>query len=194
MVFSGSNNPLNESGIVTPAYQCFLDGVEFGEQTTFPFPANNWEFCNWADKDGVGATHTLSVEIKTEGQIFYADMIKYVPTPDSKAAKEIGGGEGQENVVEIPRGDLAIKFGDGWGSLGDTANFTTRRGATAEIEFYGMFSSSREGHTVLTLFCRHKTELVVVHSWRISKGSDDRDVYHRRRPSNELHIGWIAAG
>ncbi|KAH6893731.1 hypothetical protein BKA70DRAFT_1118977 [Coprinopsis sp. MPI-PUGE-AT-0042] len=137
VVLSGSNNPLNESGIVTPSYECFLDGVKFGEQTTFPYPANNWDFCNWEDKDGVGRTHTLSLEVKTDGQTFFADKIKYVPTEGSKAAKENGGGEGSENVVEIPRGDLAIKLGEGWGPLGSTANFTTTKGATAEIEFYG---------------------------------------------------------
>ncbi|KAH6890044.1 hypothetical protein BKA70DRAFT_1328817 [Coprinopsis sp. MPI-PUGE-AT-0042] len=122
----GSNNPRNESGIIDPTWDCLIDNVDVGATDPFPFAENNWAFCDWK---GTPGEHTLTVRANSQGQTFWVDRVEYVPSPTANVA---GG-----SVISVSHADNAIKLGEGWGALGGTANFTTSRGATAEVEFVG---------------------------------------------------------
>jgi hypothetical protein len=123
----GSNNPRNESGIIDPTWDCLIDNVDIGATDPFPFAENNWLFCDW--KDGTPGEHTLTVRVQSQGQTFFVDRVEYIPSPTAS----VPGG----SVISVDHKDNAIKLGEGWGALGGSANFTTARGATAEVEFVG---------------------------------------------------------
>ena len=125
----GSNNPRNESGVIDPTWDCLVDGVDIGSTEPFRFKQNNWLFCDW--KDGTPGEHTLTVRANSQGQTFWVDWMEYTPSP--KAEVPTG------SVVAINHKDAIVKLSPGWGGLGSTADFTTTRGATVEIEFVGAF-------------------------------------------------------
>ncbi|KAF9528097.1 hypothetical protein CPB83DRAFT_883694 [Crepidotus variabilis] len=54
----GSNNIRNDSGVLDPTWECFIDQQSIGASDPFPYVENNWPFCEKSLSDG---PHTLTI-------------------------------------------------------------------------------------------------------------------------------------
>ena len=78
MVF-GSNNIRNDSGVLDPTWECFVDNISIGASAPFQFPENNWVFCQ--QDTLVDGAHVLTVNATvSQNQTFWIDDIQYVPS------------------------------------------------------------------------------------------------------------------
>ncbi len=124
----GTNAIRNDSGLVDPRWECFVDNVSVGAAPAFPYPENNWLICPETPlQDG---THTLTVKATVlRNQTFWFDRIEYVPSPNLSLANE---------TILIHHSDPRLQFGTGWGRYGEFAMGTSQRGAVFVFNFYGM--------------------------------------------------------
>ncbi|KAH6896372.1 hypothetical protein BKA70DRAFT_1406863 [Coprinopsis sp. MPI-PUGE-AT-0042] len=122
----GTNNPHNQSGDLSPKWDCLVDGASIGPTTAFAHAENNWIFCDWR---GASGEHTLTMQAITLGQTFWVDKIEYIPFPGPSV-------EGPE-AVSVPCMDESIRYGEGWGTTTEFARFTAQRGATLDFAFKG---------------------------------------------------------
>ncbi|KAH6888346.1 hypothetical protein BKA70DRAFT_59894 [Coprinopsis sp. MPI-PUGE-AT-0042] len=56
----GTNNPRNQSGVISPKWDCLADGASIGPTAPFTYAENNWLFCDWR---GASGEHTLSLAL-----------------------------------------------------------------------------------------------------------------------------------
>ena len=94
----------NDGGKPIPTWQCFVDGILFGNTTSTGITENSIALCSSEPiPDG---THHVSVSIVTSGPIFYFDYIYYTPSPSISLEKI---------VVKIDNNDTDLRFiGQGW--------------------------------------------------------------------------------
>lgn len=113
---------------MTPAWDCFVDGIQFPNPSPFQFFENNWSLCEQATlPDGL---HVLTVNVTAAGQAFYFDNIQYTPSSSAPAVLSPA-------TFKVDHLDPAMVYGPGWGPLGDTANVTSVNGAEATFDFVG---------------------------------------------------------
>ncbi|KAJ3515507.1 hypothetical protein NLJ89_g1716 [Agrocybe chaxingu] len=124
----GTNNIRNDSGVIDPKWECFIDQISIGTTSTFAFAENNWLFC---EHNGlVDGPHVLTVNATVNReQTFWFDAIHYVPSPSASLDKA---------EILLDNRDPALGYGPQWQSLGATANMTTRQGSIFDFDFYGV--------------------------------------------------------
>lgn len=123
---TGSINIRNDSGVVTPAYKCFVDLIQIPNGDQFQFFENNWNLCS--QDDLVDGPHVLTINVTTAGQEFLFDSIQYKPSP---------GAPLYDKVIKLNHMDPDIQYGAGWGPLGSTANMTGHTGSEVSLNFIG---------------------------------------------------------
>ncbi|KAF5330571.1 hypothetical protein D9619_005257 [Psilocybe cf. subviscida] len=127
----GSNNIQNNSGILNPSWDCFVDGVSIGSMP-YQFPENNWQFCRSPVlPDG---NHVLTVNASVASpQTFWIDKIQYLPVAGSQSQLT-------NATVLVDNLDPMLKpaFGKGWVELGGGANMTTLSGSQFTLNFTGI--------------------------------------------------------
>jgi hypothetical protein len=126
----GTNNIRNDSGVLDPTWDCFVDNVSIGPTTPFQYVENNWVFCS---KDNlVDGPHTLTVNATVlKAQTFWFDGIQYVPSASVSL---------EHAAVMIDSLDPQLQYGPGWQALGDTANMTENANSTFTFSFVGVLS------------------------------------------------------
>ncbi|KAF8969566.1 hypothetical protein BDZ97DRAFT_1653481, partial [Flammula alnicola] len=126
----GSNNLRNDSGVLDPVWECFVDKISIGATAPFQFAENNWVFC---EQDAlVDGPHVLTVNATVlKAQTFWVDQIQYVPST-SMALDQ------QAILIDSLDPQLELAYGQGWGALGGTANMTTQTGSLFNFDFTGI--------------------------------------------------------
>ena len=124
----GTNLIRNDSGVIDPQWECFVDNVSIGSSAPFRYPENNWLFCPETPvQDG---HHTLTIQTAVaRNQTFWFDRIEYRPSPSLSL---------ENQTIRVPYSDATIQYGNGWGNFGDFAKGTQRNGAVMTFNFYGM--------------------------------------------------------
>ena len=123
----GSNNIRNDSGVLDPTWECFVDNINIGSNP-FAFAENNWEFC---EQDTlVDGPHILTVNATVlKNQTFWIDNIQYVPSASVSL---------DQKTIVVDSLDPQLQYGQGWQALGGTANMTTVPGSIFLYNFIGM--------------------------------------------------------
>lgn len=124
----GTNNIRNDSGVLDPTWQCFVDDISIGASTPFIFPENNWVFCN--QNSLVDGPHVLTVNATVlKNQTFWFDNIQYVPSASVPL---------DQAAIVVSHLDSQLQYGAGWGELGSIANMTLQNGSTFAFDFIGV--------------------------------------------------------
>jgi len=122
----GSNNLRNDSGVLDPTWECFVDHISIGKTAPFQFAENNWLFCERTIL--VDGPHILTVNATvSKNQTFWFDAIQYVPSASVPLALK---------AILVDSDDEALQYGNGWRVL-STANTTEKTGSVLNFEFYG---------------------------------------------------------
>lgn len=104
-----------------------MDKISIGATTPFQFPENNWVFCE--QDQLIDGPHVLTVNATVaKQQTFWFDQINYIPS----ASVPLDG-----KAILVDNHDAALQFGDGWVSLGGTANMTTKPNSILTFDFVG---------------------------------------------------------
>lgn len=124
----GSTQIRNNSGVIDPVWECFVDQVSIGSTRPFIYPENNWLFCSQGNlTDG---PHVISVNATiATGRTFWFDRVEYAPSASISL---------WDKAIRVDHLDPALQFGSGWYALGDTANATSRSGSVFTFNFFGM--------------------------------------------------------
>lgn len=123
----GSNNLRNNSGVLDPTYECYLDGVKISNSPYSGTLQNYWQFCG--EGGLVDGPHVLTLNATvSRQQTFWFDAIRYTPSPTIPLASK---------AILVDATDASIKFGDGWGVLRGIVNMTTTTGSSLDFDFYG---------------------------------------------------------
>ncbi|KAH9480158.1 hypothetical protein JR316_0006755 [Psilocybe cubensis] len=124
----GTNNLRNDSGVLDPTWECFIDNNSIGNTPAFQFPENNWIFC---EADGLSdGPHILTVNASVKkGQTFWFDDIQYVPSSSVSL---------DNTEIVVNNQDSAIQYGNGWVSLGNNANATQNTNSIFTFNFVGV--------------------------------------------------------
>ncbi|KIJ53464.1 hypothetical protein M422DRAFT_25340 [Sphaerobolus stellatus SS14] len=123
----GRNNIFNNSGVITPTWQCFIDGNEVPQQTPSPLADNHWVFCDVAAALS-DSLHQLRVEVNTTGQAFLFDSIEYVPSENVSLMNK---------VVRLDHRNPSFIYSDGWIESRNIAKLTQITGADLTVKFIG---------------------------------------------------------
>ncbi|KAH9484522.1 hypothetical protein JR316_0004004 [Psilocybe cubensis] len=123
----GFNNIRNDSGVIDPSWECFVDNISIGQSKPSIAVDNYWTMC---DHDQlVDGQHVITVNATVmKEQTFWVDQIRYVPSsyvPLDTAA------------VVVDNTDPAITFGDGWSNLGNFCNATNAANSIVTFPFNG---------------------------------------------------------
>jgi hypothetical protein len=125
----GSNNLRNDSGVLDPTWECFVDHISIGATTPFAFPENNWLFC--AQTTLVDGPHLLTVNATVmKSQTFWFDQIQYVPSTTVPL-------ENKTVLIDNGSPQVLSAFGQGWQALGGTANYTAQTNSAFTFNFTG---------------------------------------------------------
>ena len=123
----GTNNIRNDSGVLDPTWDCFVDNISIGPSTPFQYPENNWVFCS-QDKL-VDGPHILTVNATVaKEQTFWFDDIQYAPSASVSL---------EDAAVVVDSLDPQLQYGAGWQALGGTANMTTQTNSIFTYDFTG---------------------------------------------------------
>ncbi|TFK19951.1 hypothetical protein FA15DRAFT_708528 [Coprinopsis marcescibilis] len=121
----GTNDPVEVSpGVFDPDIVCIVDGMIVPKWDPFPFPENNWLFCNF-DQLSEGE-HTVRLQVITQGRPFWFDRIIYRPIDVV-----------ENETMMINQDDSDINYTGEWGSLGDVAHHTGTMGGSFVFPFFG---------------------------------------------------------
>lgn len=124
----GTNNIRNDSGVLDPTWDCFVDNISIGPSTPFQYPENNWLFCS--QNNLVDGPHILTVNATvTKAQTFWFDSVQYVPSASVSLA---------DAAVMVDSLDPQLQYGEGWQALGSTANLTTQTSSIFTFDFTGI--------------------------------------------------------
>ncbi|KAF8816837.1 hypothetical protein BYT27DRAFT_7076418 [Phlegmacium glaucopus] len=123
----GSINIRNDSGVVDPTWQCFIDDINIDPIPPSPDPENNWIFC---EQDTLlDGPHTITVNVTVlKNQTFWIDKIQYVPSPNVSL---------DQAVIVVDNSDPQLQYGPGW-RVWYYANITTMTGSTFTFNFIGV--------------------------------------------------------
>ena len=123
----GTNNLLNDSGVLDPTWNCFVDNISIGPTTPFQYPENNWVFCD--QEKLVDGPHILTVNATVmKAQTFWFDDIQYVPSASVSL---------EDDAVLVDSLDPQLQYGAGWQALGSTANMTSQTNSIFTFDFIG---------------------------------------------------------
>ncbi|KAF8801614.1 hypothetical protein BYT27DRAFT_7114517 [Phlegmacium glaucopus] len=127
----GSNIIRNNSGVLDPSWQCFIDNISIGATTPFLNPENKWNFCSYGSL--LDGPHIITVNVTVQNQTFWFDNIQYVPSASVPLDQEI---------ILVESQDPQLQYGQGqWQSLADSVpnmNMTLVSGATLNFSFVGV--------------------------------------------------------
>ncbi|KAF4614875.1 hypothetical protein D9613_002561 [Agrocybe pediades] len=124
----GTTNLRNDSGVLDPQWECFIDKISIGATAPFSAPENNWLLCEHDQL--VDGPHVLTVNATVaKQQTFWFDQIQYIPSTDVPL---------QDKAVLVDNLDAALQFSHGWAALGGTANLTLVPNASLTFEFVGV--------------------------------------------------------
>ncbi|KAF7324547.1 Peroxidase [Mycena kentingensis (nom. inval.)] len=120
--------------VTDPSWECFVDEIAIPQpDPAFQFPENNWELCK---QDTITpGPHTLRIVVKSAGQAFYLDYIRYTPLETDTF---------DSAVLVYPNTDASISFSEGWGSFGGE-NATDVMGAQVALNLFHGTSVSMYG-------------------------------------------------
>ncbi|KAF8802798.1 hypothetical protein BYT27DRAFT_7111408 [Phlegmacium glaucopus] len=123
----GSINIRNDSGVVDPTWQCFIDDISIDPIPPSPDPENNWIFC---EQDALlDGPHIITVDVTVlKNQTFWFDRIQYVPSPSVSLDKA---------AIVVDSSDPQLQYGQGW-QVWYYANITTVAGSTFTFNFIGV--------------------------------------------------------
>ncbi|CAA7269979.1 unnamed protein product [Cyclocybe aegerita] len=125
----GTNRMLNDSGIIDPTWECFIDNISIGSTPPSPVSANRWLFCEQLSLLDGPHVLTLNATIRIN-QTFWFDTIEYVPSPGvSLENKAIG--------IDSLDPQVLRSFDSRWSNIGDFANMTRQDNALFSFDFYG---------------------------------------------------------
>ncbi|KAF8163683.1 hypothetical protein B0H34DRAFT_781303 [Crassisporium funariophilum] len=128
VVVFGSNSLRNDSGVLDPSWECFVDKISIGASKPFPFDENNWVFCQ--QDTLVDGPHVLTVNVTVaKAQTFWFDQIQYVPSASVAL---------DQQIILVDSLDPELQYGPGWQALGGTANMTSVQNAQFEFHFTGI--------------------------------------------------------
>ena len=123
----GTNNLLNDSGVLDPTWDCFVDKISIAPRPPFQYPENNWLFCD--QETLVDGPHILTVNATViKAQTFWFDNIQYVPS--ARVSLE-------NAAVFVDSLDRQLQYGAGWQALGSTAYMTSQTNSTFTFDFIG---------------------------------------------------------
>ncbi|KAF9561139.1 hypothetical protein CPC08DRAFT_707577 [Agrocybe pediades] len=124
----GTNNLRNDSGVLDPQWECFVDKISIGATAPFQFAENNWVFCEQDQLEDGPHVITVNATVAKQ-QTFWFDQINYIPSVSVPL---------DNKGILVDNHDAALQFGDGWGALGGTANQTGKSGSTLTFQFVGV--------------------------------------------------------
>jgi len=188
LFFLGYNNIRNDSGVVDPQWDCYLDGVQFKAKDAYPFPLNNWYMCEQLSiPDG---QHTLTVNATVRnGQTFWFDHILYAPSASVPLEDKTVYIDAYDAEVE-----KAMQESKAWQIFGTTANITTVPGTSFKFNFTGMASRICCSERRLTLGIRVSPPMVWRGTSRFSSRTVAGIVCHRRRRPHPFHSPRSTSG
>ncbi|KAJ3509221.1 hypothetical protein NLJ89_g5333 [Agrocybe chaxingu] len=118
---------LNDSGIIDPTWECFIDNISIGSTPPSPVSANRWLFCDQLSLLDGPHVLTLNATIRIS-QTFWFDTIEYVPSPGvSLENKAIG--------IDSLDPQVLSSFDSRWSNIGNFANMT--RQDSESLGWYG---------------------------------------------------------
>jgi len=122
----GSINLRNDSGVLDPTWECFVDHISIGKTTPYQFANNNWVFCERAVL--VDGPHLLIVNTTVANkQTFWFDRIQYGPSAGISLASK---------AILVDCGDKALQYDAEWGVLRDI-KMTRETASVFNFEFDG---------------------------------------------------------
>ena len=127
----GTSNLLNNSGVLDPTWDCFVDNISKGKTQPFEWPENNWMFCE--EENLMDGPHTLTVNVTVmQAQPFLFDDIQYVPSASVSL---------EDAAVRVDSSDSELQYGAGWitvdGSTNSKAIMTRQVGSNVTFHFFG---------------------------------------------------------
>ena len=179
MFFLGYNNIRNDSGVVDPQWDCYLDGAQFKSNDAFAYPLNNWVMCEQLSIPDDQHIFTVNATIRN-GQPFWFDYILYAPSVNVPLQEKTIFIEAFDTEVE-----KSMQESKAWQPFGPTANITTIPGTSFKFNFTGIASRIRSAKRKLTLGTRFGLAMVWCYTSWLSSRTIGWIVYHRwRQPSS----------
>ncbi|KAF8801623.1 hypothetical protein BYT27DRAFT_7245077 [Phlegmacium glaucopus] len=128
----GTNIIRNNSGVLDPTWQCFIDNISIDVATLrFENPENQRVFCNHDSL--LDGPHIITVNATVQNQTFWFDNIQYVPSASVPLDQEI---------ILVDNLDPQLQYGQGqWEPLSDVVpnlNMTLVSGSTFNFSFIGV--------------------------------------------------------
>jgi hypothetical protein len=177
---NGTNNIRNDSGVLDPTWNCFVDNIRIESATPLRYPENNWPFC-FQDKL-VDGPHLLTVNATViQSQTFWFDNIQYVPSASVSL---------EDAAVLVDSLDPQLQYGPGWQALGSTANMTSQTNSIFTFDFIGTLRIFFFACTFLMDAFRCISELVWLHILRTSRYCNYNQLFRRWGRSCELLVKW----
>jgi len=136
----GTNSIRNSSGVIDPAWSCYLNGVQLSSLPPFRNQENNWRMCGM---DGLlDMNHTFTLSVSTLGQLFWFDYLLYTPSPSS-ALQNVP-------VVLVPFSDSTLVYDSSWQFWSNSSAITRTRKASVQFQFTGKHHFSHPPFFFLT--------------------------------------------
>ncbi|KAH9484548.1 hypothetical protein JR316_0004030 [Psilocybe cubensis] len=125
IIVYGLINVHNNSGVLDPGWQCFVDNINIGNTSTFMGMDNHWQLCS---QDGLlDAPHILTVNITvTNQQTFWFDNIQYVPSSSVPLDNE---------AIVLDHRDPELNYGSGWTPYADGTAATLTQSPTTTFTY-----------------------------------------------------------
>ncbi|KAH9484547.1 hypothetical protein JR316_0004029 [Psilocybe cubensis] len=126
----GLSNVHNDSGVLDPTWECFVDNKSIGNTSSFLGTENHWVFC---DQDALlDGPHILTVNVTVKNQqTFWFDNIQYVPSSSVSL---------ENAAIKLDHRDPELQYGSGWNPYldGTTATFTQTPNSIFTYSFIGV--------------------------------------------------------
>jgi hypothetical protein len=169
----GTFDPEFEDGSTDPDpnWDCILDGGVNSDAKGASSPPgggsiNQWPFCRFSSL--IPGQHTIELVVRTKGNAFWFDEIKYVPT-------DVVSGE----TIEVGQEDQDIRYGSYWQSYREVA-YTQTGGSRVTISFSG------ERCAFLSWYYNYSPTLILE-----GTGITLLSNYHTDFPSGPSEAGYI---
>ncbi|CAA7271024.1 unnamed protein product [Cyclocybe aegerita] len=124
----------NNSGVIDPQWECFIDGSKIPTYPPSTTPTNHWTLCGFTFAAG---PHVLTVNATVRDQTFWLDSIQYTSSGESTANQSILIDERDaEFRAGLPEDMWQFTSGVGYASQVPNAAFTFNFSGTS-LEYYG---------------------------------------------------------
>ncbi|KAJ2915922.1 hypothetical protein MD484_g4472, partial [Candolleomyces efflorescens] len=127
---TGTLDLKNNSGVLDPTWECFIDQKSAGTKTPKNAHAQNnqWLLCDWSDLDLLAGQHVVTVNISSNGQAFWFDQIYYLSNSHPKL---------EGSTLFVGSNDPEVSLDSAWTPLDEIGYMTQTAGATAKFKFTG---------------------------------------------------------